>query len=87
MGLICCFETSVSSYQSTLCNFAEEGKSHSYRGRSLKSRNVKVSAVLYLSISVQKYIDLFESSQASPTCPFLSEKYYNENGHGIFMEK
>jgi hypothetical protein len=38
MGLIRCPEKSVKDYHSTLCNIAEERRSHQHRGGSLKSR-------------------------------------------------
>ena len=36
---ICCPETSVINYQSTLCNIPEKRKSHLQQGRSLNSLN------------------------------------------------
>jgi hypothetical protein len=38
MGPIRCPETSVNNYHTTLCNIAEERRSHQHRGGSLKSK-------------------------------------------------
>jgi hypothetical protein len=46
MGPICCPETSVKSYHSTLRNIPEEHRSHQHRGGSMKSRTPSLASYL-----------------------------------------
>jgi hypothetical protein len=68
MGPMCCPETSVLNYQSTLRKIPEGCRSHLHRGGGLKSRRIRSLLLLFQSLSVSLSVCLYVCIGACPYC-------------------